>query len=137
MNSLFNKIKHIQGFGFLVGVIFGCMLSLVLFSHLVPSGEKMIGFYHRAISKKAAEQNKERMKEVIGNHMNHNPYLMNPITTESDFLKEMILHHESAVVMAEQVLSLPSVSERVKVLANTIITAQAQEIVQMKSWLQK
>lgn len=49
------------------------------------------------------------------------------------FLAEMIVHHEGAVAMARQVLS---VSERAELrsLAQAIITAQEGEIAQMQAW---
>lgn len=51
------------------------------------------------------------------------------------FLAEMIVHHEGAVAMARQVLS---VSERAELrsLAQAIITAQEGEIAQMQAWQQ-
>ena len=49
------------------------------------------------------------------------------------FLEEMIVHHEGAVAMARQVLS---VSERpeLRSLAEAIIEAQEGEIAQMQAW---
>lgn len=52
---------------------------------------------------------------------------------DSAFLKEMIVHHEGAVVMAEQVLSTSKRPELIK-LANDIITAQTGEIKMMGDW---
>jgi len=49
------------------------------------------------------------------------------------FLSEMIVHHEGAVVMAQQVLKTSKRPELLK-LANEIISAQTQEITQMKTW---
>jgi uncharacterized protein (DUF305 family) len=49
------------------------------------------------------------------------------------FLKEMIVHHEGAVVMAQQVLATSKRPELIK-LANDIISAQTKEIAQMKEW---
>lgn len=66
--------------------------------------------------------------------MNTNPYVMGDITSEKQFLEEMIQHHEGAVAMANQVLALPSIHQEVKDLANAIIKAQTTEIQSMKSW---
>ncbi len=49
------------------------------------------------------------------------------------FLKEMIVHHEGAVVMAKQVLETSKRPELIK-LANDIITAQTGEIKMMGDW---
>ncbi len=50
------------------------------------------------------------------------------------FIKEMIMHHEGAVVMAEAALKDAKHPE-IKTMANTIISAQTSEINQMKAWL--
>lgn len=50
------------------------------------------------------------------------------------FLTEMIMHHEGAVVMAEAALK-DAKHQEIKDLASAIITAQNQEISQMKGWL--
>jgi len=51
------------------------------------------------------------------------------------FIEEMIVHHEGAVVMAEQALQLAK-HEEIKQLANEIIAAQTKEINMMRGWLQ-
>jgi len=49
------------------------------------------------------------------------------------FLREMIIHHEGAVQMAEAARERAG-DERIKALAEAIITAQEKEIADMKSW---
>ena len=49
------------------------------------------------------------------------------------FIKQMIPHHEGAVVMAKDALQ-KSTKEEIKTLANAIIKAQEAEIKQMKEW---
>ena len=49
------------------------------------------------------------------------------------FLSEMIVHHEGAVVMAQQALRVAQHQE-IKDLAIAIITAQNKEIADMKTW---
>ena len=49
------------------------------------------------------------------------------------FLKEMIVHHEGAVAMAEAALKSAKHQE-IKDLAQAIITAQNTEITQMRDW---
>ncbi len=55
-------------------------------------------------------------------------------TFDQAFLNEMIMHHESAVAMAEAALQSAN-HEEIKVMANAIISAQISEITQMKEWL--
>ena len=57
------------------------------------------------------------------------------ITNEKQFLVEMIAHHEAAVRMSHQVLSLVGISTDVKTLAEGIIENQNAEIDMMKEWL--
>jgi uncharacterized protein (DUF305 family) len=57
------------------------------------------------------------------------------VELEKAFLTEMIVHHEGAVAMAQQLLKGTTRSELVT-LGNGIITAQTKEITQMKRWLQ-
>ncbi len=49
------------------------------------------------------------------------------------FLDEMIVHHEGAVLMAQQAL-LNAEHQELKDMARDIITAQTKEIEQMKTW---
>lgn len=51
------------------------------------------------------------------------------------FIEEMIVHHEGAVVMAEQALQLAQHQE-IKQMAQEIISAQTREITMMRGWLQ-
>lgn len=52
------------------------------------------------------------------------------------FIKEMIIHHEGAIIMAQQVLHTSTRPELIK-LANDIISAQTNEIAQMKAWYKR
>ena len=54
-------------------------------------------------------------------------------TYDLEFIKQMIPHHEGAVVMAEEALQKSQKLE-IKALANAIIKAQQAEIKQMKDW---
>ncbi len=49
------------------------------------------------------------------------------------FIDEMTIHHQGAIVMAEEALKVSKRSEILK-LANDIISAQNSEITQMASW---
>lgn len=51
------------------------------------------------------------------------------------FLKEMIVHHEGAIEMAEAAL-MSAKHQEIKDLAQAILSAQASEIQMMKDWMQ-
>lgn len=52
---------------------------------------------------------------------------------DSAFLDEMIVHHQGAIDMARQVLTVSSRAE-LRGMAEEIISAQTKEIEQMKKW---
>lgn len=56
------------------------------------------------------------------------------VTSEREFLQEMIPHHEEAVATAKEVLARGGSTPEIKKLAETIITAQEKEISDMKTW---
>lgn len=139
MHKIFARLKQLNGFSVIVGMLIGAAVGLMLFSYMVPNGTKMIGLYHRAISKQKAVANKDAFSAQM-NAMNHeghtmNPYMMNPVTSEKQFLEDMKLHHEAAIMMAEQVLKLPSLHPEVRMLAEAVIKAQKQEVKDMSAWL--
>ena len=53
---------------------------------------------------------------------------------DREFVKQMIPHHEMAIMMAQMLQSATSRSE-MKTLADNIITSQSREIEMMRSWL--
>ena len=53
---------------------------------------------------------------------------------DREFIKQMIPHHEMAVMMA-QMLLVSTEREEMKELADNIITSQSREINMMRSWL--
>lgn len=53
---------------------------------------------------------------------------------DAEFLRQMIPHHEMAIVMAEMLAS-GTERDEMKKLADQIITSQAREIQVMRSWL--
>ncbi len=102
--------------------------------------------YHNKVSSIQAAKNEKEMaalyattSQMINDAATHssggNHYVMSKVTSEKQFLKEMKLHHEAAVLMAQQVLTLPNIRAEVKVLAKNIISAQNTEIKMMKDWI--
>jgi uncharacterized protein (DUF305 family) len=61
--------------------------------------------------------------------------MMGKITSEKQFLYNMKAHHEAAVVMAQQVLLIPSIHPEVKTLAKNIIDSQSTEIKAMRDYI--
>ncbi len=55
-------------------------------------------------------------------------------TFDQEFLREMIVHHEGAVLMAEAALK-DAKHQEIRDMAKAIISAQTVEINQMKEWL--
>lgn len=140
-----------QTFSFLVGLVWGAALGLVLFCFMVPHGPKAIAMlryytYKMNGGEKIAQKNREDFAALyesgtahmpMMDHSKHssNPYMMSQVSSEKQFLEDMILHHQAAVTMAQQVLVLPNLHTETKKLANDIISAQTTEITQMKSWM--
>jgi uncharacterized protein (DUF305 family) len=56
------------------------------------------------------------------------------VSSEKEFLTEMIPHHEEAVVTAKEVLARGATTPEIKTLVEGIITAQEKEIADMKTW---
>lgn len=52
---------------------------------------------------------------------------------DAAFLSEMIMHHEGAVLMAQAALA-SSTRPEIRTMAEAIISAQTEEIAQMKRW---
>lgn len=72
-----------------------------------------------------------------GNMMDHSTMDLGPADADYDlrFIDAMIPHHEGAVIMAKTLLERSQRAE-LKELATEIITAQDQEIAQMRQWRQ-
>lgn len=135
-----------QLFSVIIGVIFGSVVGLMLFCYLVPGGSRAIGMYRSSNARKLAMYNRQEMEVIKKNHPvnprnypmmvgSENPYMIDTITSEQQFLSDMIEHHEAALVMAQQAVALPSISKETKDLATTILTTQENEIALMKSLL--
>lgn len=58
------------------------------------------------------------------------------VSSEKEFLTEMIPHHQEAVDTAKQVLARGATTPEIKTLLENIVKAQEKEIADMKSWYQ-
>ncbi|MEK7462105.1 MAG: DUF305 domain-containing protein [Patescibacteria group bacterium] len=56
------------------------------------------------------------------------------VTSEKEFITEMIPHHEEAVATAKQVIERGGTKPEIKLLVEGIVTAQEKEIADMKAW---
>lgn len=144
MQNIIKTFKNVQVFGLILGMAFGSALGLMLFSYMVPDGTQMIGMYHNKIASIQAAKNEKEMVAMYASSTEKTnltatkqpkPYGMNKITSERQFLKEMKLHHEIAVAMAQQVLLLPTIRPEVRDLVKDIISTQTTEIKMMKDWI--
>ncbi len=67
------------------------------------------------------------------NEMGHGMHGM-MVTSERDFITEMIPHHQEAVDTAKEVLARGATTPEMKKLAENIVAAQEKEIADMKKW---
>ena len=128
------------------GMFFGAVIGLVLFCYLVPGGVRVIGMYRFNNTSKQALRNHIAMSTFSSTtNMNMDsmksdtntthPYMTGQVTSEKQFLNDMKLHHEAAVIMAKQVLTIKGIHPEVTQLAEDIIGAQTNEIKMMSNWL--
>jgi uncharacterized protein (DUF305 family) len=125
-----NKRELLSALG---GLIIGVFAALGIFTYMVPSGVDMIGLYYPE-RLQSTKKDGSFSTEHSGHASSTNPYMMGNVTSEQQFLKDMVLHHEAAIAMARQVIAL-NPSERVKLLAEMIIRAQTDEVEVMSSWV--
>ena len=65
--------------------------------------------------------------------MDHGAMTNGDVPYDAQFIDSMIAHHEGAIAMAKQALQEAERPE-IKTLAEAIVTAQEQEIVQLREW---
>ncbi len=68
--------------------------------------------------------------------MNGMDHSMMMVSSEKEFITEMIPHHQEAVDTAKEVLARGATTPEIKKLLENIVTAQEKEIADMKSWYQ-
>lgn len=141
MKSVISTLKDIQLFSLLIGLSLGVFVALLITCFYVYEGHSKMrglsvskGYLEETCKKKFGTCDTSQLDHSMTGHNMSNPYMMQEVKSEQQFLRDMILHHEAAVVMASQVLKL-SPREEVRDLANAIIEAQAKEISQMKNWI--
>lgn len=71
-------------------------------------------------------------EDGMGTSSMHTMHMM--VSSEREFLQEMIPHHEEAVATAKEVVVRGGSTPEIKTLAENIITAQEKEIADMKTW---
>ena len=75
-----------------------------------------------------------------GNHMDHigmdHSHMNHEVSSELEFIVEMIPHHQEAVDSSIQLLELGTNNQELEQLLNEIIETQNQEISMMQNWLQ-
>lgn len=98
--------------------------ALPMGMHRMPDGSMM--------SNDVATNNTTATGMGMMGGMGHGGMMM--VTTEKEFLTEMIPHHEEAVVTAKEVLARGATTPEIKTLVEGIITAQEKEIADMKAW---
>jgi uncharacterized protein (DUF305 family) len=105
-----------------VGAFLGSYVSGRSGEHTMKDGSKMAGMNHSSMSMDSMmEDMKNALKGKEGDEF------------DKEFLNQMIVHHEGAVVMAQDVLEKSKRKELIN-LANEIISAQNKEIEMMKNW---
>ncbi|MCH8519323.1 MAG: DUF305 domain-containing protein [Nanoarchaeota archaeon] len=72
---------------------------------------------------------------IHSNQMDHS-MMMHEVSSELEFIIEMIPHHQEAVDSSRQLLQLGTNNEELKILLNEVIVAQEGEISMMQMWLE-
>lgn len=107
------------GIGFAIGTITSTRATTNM--HRMPDGTMMHDSAHTM--------------EIMMHDMNKALQGKTGDAFDAAFLREMIVHHEGAVDMAEQAFTATERPE-ILLLANEIIAAQQKEIEQMRAWQQ-
>lgn len=117
--------KKIDFWNLFIGIAIGVGMGVWVLNALVPDANQLIQMYHH---------DRKSVTEEKASHGSHNAYMMGDVTSEKQFVSEMVKHHEAAVMMARQVLTLSPRAE-IKKLADDIIYTQTTEIKIMRDWL--
>ncbi len=127
-----NNVLVVGGIALIVGLLFGgytrtnslrpygMMSNYTSPTHMMPDGTMMGEGYDDAMDSMMANMN-AGLEGKAGDAF------------DQAFLSEMIVHHQGAIDMATLALT-SSKHQEIKDLAAAIISAQAKEIADMKSW---
>jgi uncharacterized protein (DUF305 family) len=128
ISSLRSSVKKLQISSLMVGIFVGALLvyaTSCIFWYGVRGMKP-----ETASSHMMSDYSDEKYK------MNAtNPFMMRKVTGEKQYLQDMVLHHDAAVLMSQQVLLLKDIRPEVSDLAKNIIEAQSMEIKMMKDWM--
>jgi uncharacterized protein (DUF305 family) len=72
----------------------------------------------------------------MGGMMGNMDHGMMMVSSEKEFITEMIPHHQEAVDTAKEVLARGATTPEIKSLMENIVSAQEKEIADMKNWYQ-
>jgi uncharacterized protein (DUF305 family) len=97
--------------------------------HVMPNGQMMNNSEMKGMNMESESMSMESMMQSMSLALTGKK----DAAFDNAFLKEMIPHHQGAVVMAEQVLTSTKRPELIQ-LAHAIISAQNTEIRMMQKW---
>lgn len=117
-----------------IGIAIGIGVGMYVYAWFVP-GARSFMYSEKHRSKAEYSMNRHHMMAYPVMKTMQDPMIMESIMSEKHFLQSMIVHHESALRMAKQVLALPDITEVTRNLATSIIDAQTTEIASMKKML--
>ena len=132
-HAIHNKVSFWNLF---IGIVIGFGVGVYALNALIPNADQSIRMYRldRASRESGTMMVHGNMMYGSANTTYMAGGMMGGVTTERQFVEEMIMHHQAAVIMAQRVLTL-NPRDEVKKLANDIISAQSAEIKMMQDWL--
>ena len=113
-----------------IGIAIGIGVGVYLLNAFVPNANQLIAMY-QFNRHKVATSTTSMAHSMPSTQTGGNPYAMAKITSEKQFVEEMVLHHQAAVTMSQQLLALNPRSD-IGSLAKNIINTQSTEIKIMK-----
>jgi uncharacterized protein (DUF305 family) len=123
-----NILYKVNFWNLFIGIAIGIGVGVYLLNAFVPNANQLVAMY------RANKVSETAHMETPHVQASGNPYVMAKITSEKQFVQQMKLHHEAAVLMAQQVLALSPRAD-IKDLAQDIVSSQSTEIKVMKDWL--
>ncbi len=123
-----NILHKVNFWNLFIGIAIGIGVGVYLLNAFVPNANQLVTMYH--LNKNAEDTHTEAPHAQASG----NPYVMAKITSEKQFVQQMKLHHEAAVLMAQQVIALNPRAD-ILTLAKNIVSTQSTEIKIMKDWL--